>query len=105
MRSRAATIRDLARAARDGVISFEPGGDPDVLAGQLRAIRGIGEWTTSYVLMRASTDPDAFPATDLGLIKAAGMSAAHLQQHAERWRPWRAYAAMLLWGSLEASGG
>ncbi len=63
---------------------------------------GIGDWTAEYIAMRALREPDAFPVSDLGLLRAmrrylARPSPALLQRRAERWRPWRAYAAMLLW--------
>jgi AraC family transcriptional regulator of adaptative response / DNA-3-methyladenine glycosylase II len=61
---------------------------------QLRELPGIGDWTAQYIAMRAFNDPDAFPATDLGLLRAAGPDVAKL---GEAWRPWRAYAAMHLW--------
>lgn len=61
---------------------------------ELRQLPGIGEWTAQYIAMRAFSEPDAFPATDLGLIHAAG---ADVALQAEQWRPWRAYAAMHLW--------
>ena len=71
--------------------------------------RGIGPWTAEYVAMRALKDPDAFPASDLGLLSAIEpprrVSPKDLEARAERWRPWRAYAAMLLWGSLPGAGG
>jgi len=55
--------------------------------------------------MRALGDPDAFPASDLGLLKAAGVSSARqLEKLAEDWRPWRSYAAMYLWESLRLKG-
>jgi AraC family transcriptional regulator of adaptative response / DNA-3-methyladenine glycosylase II len=45
-------------------------------------------------------DPDAFPAADLVLLRAAGVRAAReLKAIAERWRPWRAYAALHLWAA------
>jgi AraC family transcriptional regulator of adaptative response / DNA-3-methyladenine glycosylase II len=73
------------------------------------AIRGIGAWTAEYVAMRALKYPDAFPTADLGLLKATGCDVktgvAVLQERAESWRPWRAYAALLLWSSLKGSGG
>jgi AraC family transcriptional regulator of adaptative response / DNA-3-methyladenine glycosylase II len=51
--------------------------------------------------MRALRQPDAFPANDLVLLRAAGrgrvLTARQLRQRAERWRPWRAYAALYLW--------
>ena len=69
--------------------------------GALTAIPGIGPWTAEYIAMRALRDPDAFPAGDLGLRKAAAngapINARELGAMAETWRPWRAYAAMLLW--------
>jgi 3-methyladenine DNA glycosylase/8-oxoguanine DNA glycosylase len=64
-------------------------------------LRGIGPWTANYIAMRALGDPDAFPASDLGLLKAAGLSSQHrLAEIAEAWRPWRSYAAMYLWETL-----
>lgn len=104
--ARAATIRGIAVAADRGDVSFEPGRDPDAFREELTALAGIGDWTAQYVAMRALKDPDAFPASDLGLRKAlGGVSAAALGRRAERWRPWRAYAALLLWSSLASSGG
>ena len=54
------------------------------------------------VSMRGAGDPDAFPARDLGLEKAwqdiAGDKRT-LPQQAVHWRPWRSYAANLLWRS------
>ena len=70
----------------------------------LANLRGIGPWTLDMVAMRGLGDPDRFPASDLGLVKAAagdGIDNRHsLQEHSERWRPWRSYAANLLWRSL-----
>jgi AraC family transcriptional regulator of adaptative response / DNA-3-methyladenine glycosylase II len=66
----------------------------------LAALPGFGDWTVQYVLMRACGEPDAFPASDLWLMRAAGASrVAALLGRAEAWRPWRAYAAMYLWQS------
>lgn len=106
--SRADTIRRVARATVDGDIAFDDAQNPEELCRALQAIRGIGEWTAAYVAMRALKHPDAFPASDLGLCKAmAGEvdSAKELEARAEPWRPWRAYAALLLWSSLPGSGG
>src|SRR3989449_11200427 len=68
----------------------------------LLTLPGIGDWTAESIAMRALREPDAFPVSDLGLLRAmrrylARPSPALLQRRAERWRPWRAYAAMLLW--------
>lgn len=106
---RVETIRSLARAVVDGQVDFDLAQDPQAFCAKLKTIRGIGDWTAEYVAMRALKNPDAFPASDLGLRKAIGDRAAApartLQDRAEAWRPWRAYAAMLLWDSLPASGG
>lgn len=109
VRSRAETIRRVATAVVRGDLRLDGSQEPDVLYKALKSIKGIGEWTSQYVVMRALKHPDAFPASDLGLISAiawpARVSPAELLRRAEHWRPWRAYAAMLLWNSLPGSGG
>jgi AraC family transcriptional regulator of adaptative response / DNA-3-methyladenine glycosylase II len=98
--TRAQTIRSLARAVCDGKISFTGLIDPEELVDQLCEIHGIGKWTAQYVCMRAIGQPDSFPSTDLGLLRALSLSSTkELERRAERWRPWRAYAAMYLWES------
>ena len=107
--SRAETIRRVAGAVVRGDLSFDNSQDVDEFCRSLTAMRGIGDWTAQYVAMRALKSPDAFPASDLGLLRAIRedrkASAAELLRRAEPWRPWRAYAALLLWGSLPGSGG
>src|SRR6185503_12176663 len=78
-------------------LALAPGADPDTVRDALLALPGIGPWTAELVLLRALGEPDAFPAGDLGLCRALGCSARTLERRAERWRPWRGYAAMLLW--------
>jgi len=106
--SRVESIRQLAAATERGEIDFDPTQEPKHFCQKLQAIRGIGEWTAQYVAMRVLKDPDAFVASDLGLLKAieSGKKATpkELAKRAERWRPWRAYAAMHLWHSLTISG-
>jgi len=102
---RAAAICHVARAAADGKLRFDRAQDAAEQGAALAAIPGIGDWTAQYVLMRGLKYPDAFPAADLGLIKASGLGPAALTRRAEAWRPWRAYAALLLWNSLPSSGG
>jgi AraC family transcriptional regulator of adaptative response / DNA-3-methyladenine glycosylase II len=107
-RGRADTIRRLARVVVNGDLDFDTSQDPADFRERLMSISGIGDWTAEYVAMRALKNPDAFPASDLGLLKAMGArlsGARSLRQRAESWRPWRAYAALLLWGSLPGSGG
>ena len=109
--SRAATLRRLARAVIDGSLSFDASQDPAAFRESLLAIPGIGEWTAQYVAMRALKNPDAFPAADLGLLRAFDghggerLRPAQLEALSQSWRPWRAYAALLLWGSAPGSGG
>src|SRR4029453_5589430 len=67
-RTRAESIRCLARAVACGELRFTAGSE-EVLE-RLRSIPGIGSWTTQYIAMRALSDPDAFPDCDLGLIRA-----------------------------------
>jgi len=109
VRSRAGTIRRVAAAVASGEIVFDAAQDPEDFCTALKSIKGIGEWTAQYVAMRALKNPDAFPGSDLGLISAiahpARVTPKELLTRAEDWRPWRAYAAMLLWSSLPGSGG
>ncbi len=100
---RAETIKGFANAVASGHIRLEPGADPDRVRSAMLALPGIGSWTAEYLLMRAVGWPDAFPATDLGLIKASGLTPVELRIRAESWRPWRSYAAALLWQSLSDS--
>jgi AraC family transcriptional regulator of adaptative response / DNA-3-methyladenine glycosylase II len=95
------TIRGLARAVARGEVTFERGATLDESIASLTALPGIGPWTAHYIAMRALREPDAFPHTDLGIRKAAGMiTDRELLAKSEAWRPYRAYATMLLWRSL-----
>ena len=111
IRSRADTIRRVSKAVVEGRISFDPSQDTTEFCRSIVTIKGIGEWTAQYIAMRALKDPDAFPHSDLGLLRAFDapdrerLKPAELKLRAEAWRPWRAYAALLLWGSEKNSGG
>jgi AraC family transcriptional regulator of adaptative response / DNA-3-methyladenine glycosylase II len=95
------TIRGLARAVASGDVVLARGATLDDSIKSLTSIKGIGPWTAHYIAMRALHEPDAFPQGDLGLRKAAGnVTDRELLHMAEAWRPWRAYAAMLLWRTL-----
>jgi AraC family transcriptional regulator of adaptative response / DNA-3-methyladenine glycosylase II len=95
---RAKCIRAVARAVNERTLDLEPGPDPEAVTGTLKQLPGIGEWTAQYIAMRALRWPDAFPAGDLGLLKAWGeTSPRRLRDASEAWRPWRSYAAMYLW--------
>jgi AraC family transcriptional regulator, regulatory protein of adaptative response / DNA-3-methyladenine glycosylase II len=99
--ARAETIRALARAVCDGRVSFEGIVDSADFLDRLCEISGIGDWTAQYVAMRALQEPDAFPSSDLGLLRALDLNTARdLERRAEAWRPWRAYAAVHLWNMV-----
>lgn len=105
-KSRAATIQNLARFALAGGLQQKIGASADVVVADLKTVAGIGEWTAQYIALRALRFPDAFPAGDLGLQKAAAIAPEiritekQLLQRASAWSPWRSYAALLLWQSL-----
>ena len=100
--SRAQTILNLAQFAAEGGLQLQPGVSLDEAVARLTSVRGIGNWTAHYIALRALRFPDAFPAGDLGLQKAAAgeggrLSERQLAARAAAWSPWRAYAALLLW--------
>jgi AraC family transcriptional regulator of adaptative response / DNA-3-methyladenine glycosylase II len=100
--ARTATVLAVARALADGHLDLGAGAEWDVARHALAAIDGIGPWTIETIALRALGDPDALPATDLGVRRGAearGLpgTAAALTARAERWRPWRGYAVQHLW--------
>jgi AraC family transcriptional regulator of adaptative response / DNA-3-methyladenine glycosylase II len=100
--ARARTVVALARAVADGRLALVPNADIDATLETLRTLPGVGEWTAQYIAMRALSWPDAFPHTDLGVMKALGETdARRVLAAGEAWRPWRAYAVMHLWQSLK----
>ena len=103
--AKAATLHTVSDAVATRLIDLEAlrGAPTDEAEATLIALPGIGPWTAHYVRMRALGDRDAFPAADLGVLKAmaaAGIHKRDILAHAERWRPWRAYATLHLWESL-----
>jgi AraC family transcriptional regulator, regulatory protein of adaptative response / DNA-3-methyladenine glycosylase II len=98
-RARAETIRAFARAVCDGRLQFDAVVDSENFISRLCEIPGIGKWTAQYIAMRALGEPDAFPSGDIGLMRALSIkNSRELEARAEAWRPWRAYAAVYLWG-------
>src|SRR3984957_3725924 len=103
--SRLNTLRALAQAAAGDPNLFRPFGTIEEAIARLRAIPGIGEWTAQYIALRALREMDAFPASDIGLLrgvaKVDGSPATpkSLLLRAESWKPWRAYAAQHLWAA------
>jgi AraC family transcriptional regulator, regulatory protein of adaptative response / DNA-3-methyladenine glycosylase II len=99
-RARAAAIRALSASVASGRLVLGGYVGLDEAVADLVALPGIGPWTAHYVAMRALREPDALPASDLVLRVALGgrsLTAAEVEARAERWRPWRAYAAVHLW--------
>jgi len=101
-RQRAATLRTVARAVCDGRVGFGAEQTLERFVASWTELPGIGAWTAHYMAMRARSEPDAFPAADLVLLKAASadgvkLTPRALEARAEAWRPWRAYAVMHLW--------
>jgi AraC family transcriptional regulator of adaptative response / DNA-3-methyladenine glycosylase II len=69
----------------------------------LEALPGVGPWTAQYIAMRALAWPDAFPHPDVAVLKAMKeTNGKRALETAESWRPWRGYAVLHLWKSLEA---
>jgi AraC family transcriptional regulator, regulatory protein of adaptative response / DNA-3-methyladenine glycosylase II len=102
--ARKAALTALAEAAAADPQLFRPFGTVEEAVARLRTIRGIGEWTAHYIALRALREPDAFPASDIGLLRGAAVNGtrptpADLIDRAEPWRPWRAYAAQHLWAA------
>jgi AraC family transcriptional regulator, regulatory protein of adaptative response / DNA-3-methyladenine glycosylase II len=104
-RRRAATLTGLAAALAGRDLDLSPGTDRAAALDTLLRQPGIGPWTSASIAMRALGDPDAFPATDLGIAQAGRLlgldDARQLLARSERWRPWRSYATQVLWGLLD----
>jgi len=101
--ARLKSLKALAETVALDPNLFRPQGTIDNAVAQLRTIRGVGEWTAHYIALRAMREMDAFPSTDIGLLRGIAridtncITSANLEQRAESWRPWRAYAAQHLW--------
>lgn len=104
--ARLIALKALAQAAVTDPNLFRRGNSVEETVERLRAIRGIGEWTAQYIALRAVRETDAFPASDVGILRGAATlntttshTPATLLVKAEAWRPWRAYAAQHLWSA------
>jgi AraC family transcriptional regulator, regulatory protein of adaptative response / DNA-3-methyladenine glycosylase II len=104
MKARARSIESLAVTLVENPQALQGFQTLEEAVKQLCKFPGIGEWTANYIAMRFLREPDAFPTSDLGLLRAMEkreqpMTKARLAQLSEAWRPWRAYAAMYLWSA------
>ena len=100
--ARARAICALAQAVVAGRVDLSGSADSETLQEELMALPGIGRWTAEYLVMRSLGDPDVFPAGDLALRKALSSGEVLTPEKSVRqttlpWRPWRSYAALLLW--------
>jgi AraC family transcriptional regulator of adaptative response / DNA-3-methyladenine glycosylase II len=107
--ARRRALVSLAEAAIADPDLFQPLDTVEQTVARLESIRGVGTWTAHYIALRGAREPDAFPASDLGLLRTAArrhgatLTPAALERCAERWRPWRGYAAQHLWASDAAA--
>ena len=98
VRQRQAALLALAREMREGRLVLHAGADVPATLAALQALPGIGDWTAQYIAMRALRWPDAFPAGDVALQKALGVTTARAAAEASlAWRPWRGYAVLRAW--------
>jgi AraC family transcriptional regulator, regulatory protein of adaptative response / DNA-3-methyladenine glycosylase II len=97
-RGRGEALRELARRVSSGELHLDAGADARETRAALLEIPGVGDWTASYIAMRALGDPDVFLPGDVGIRHALARLGADADH--ERWRPWRSYAVMQLWRSL-----
>lgn len=79
------------------------------IIGELTEIRGIGPWTAQNWLMFSLGRKDLFPSTDIGIQKALQKEfnldrkppLEQVEEWNKEWAPYRSYAAMTLWRSIE----
>ncbi|MDZ7592395.1 MAG: AlkA N-terminal domain-containing protein [Rubrivivax sp.] len=104
VRQRVGALQALARAVATGRLALHRGAPLEPTLALLRSLPGVGEWTVQVIAMRALAWPDAWPASDIGLMNALGTrDPKQVMARAEAWRPWRAYAVMRLWHHLETT--
>jgi AraC family transcriptional regulator, regulatory protein of adaptative response / DNA-3-methyladenine glycosylase II len=104
VRQRQAALLAVARQVMEGRLALHAGADVPATLAALQALPGIGDWTAQYIAMRALRWPDAFPAGDVALQKALGVTTARAAAEASlAWRPWRGYAVLRAWYSPTSS--
>jgi AraC family transcriptional regulator of adaptative response / DNA-3-methyladenine glycosylase II len=105
VRQRQAALLALAREVQAGRLALHAGADVPTTIAALQTLPGIGDWTAQYIAMRALRWPDAFPAGDVALQKALGVTTARAAADASlAWRPWRGYAVLRAWHGMADSG-
>lgn len=109
VRQRVRALQALATAIEDGALELHPGAPLAPTLEALRALPGLGDWSVQLIALRTLGWPDAFPASDIGVLDALARidptlpprDARAATERAEAWRPWRGYAVMRLWQLLE----
>jgi DNA-3-methyladenine glycosylase II len=110
-RAKARSLQDVAQRVLDGRLDFKrlARSDDAAAEAELQAVRGVGPWSSQMFLLHHLRRPDVFPATDVGLLRGAQSAFAlatrptpvELAERAERWRPFRSYAAGVLWAHAD----
>jgi AraC family transcriptional regulator of adaptative response / DNA-3-methyladenine glycosylase II len=98
-RARGEALVQLARLVAAGDLRLDGGADLEETRARLLAVPGIGPWTVSYIAMRALGDRDVFLPGDVAVRRALERLGG--EPDPDRWRPWRSYAVMHLWRSLD----
>lgn len=100
--ARAKSLIALAQAAASGELELKSGLNPEKTIEQLLKLPGIGPWTAQYIAMRALHWPDAFPQGDVAIKSGLGKTSwKEIEEQSEPWRPWRSYAVLHIWKSLQ----
>ena len=104
VRQRVRALQALAAEVAAGRLALDRAAPLEPTLAALQALPGIGPWTAQLIALRALAWPDAWLPTDIGVLNALGTrSPAEASARVEACRPWRAYAVMALWLSLEAT--
>ena len=107
VRQRVKALQALAAEVASGRLLLSRAAPVEPTLAALLALPGIGDWSAQLIAMRALAWPDAWPASDIAVLNAlrpltgGERNIAQATRLAEAWRPWRAYAVMRLWRSLE----
>jgi len=107
-RTKSEALRDLAEKALDGTIPTRARSEKltdDELVERLTAVRGVGRWTVEMFLIFTLGRPDVLPVNDYGVRKGFASTYGRrvlprpkeLEDHGERWRPFRSVASWYLW--------
>ena len=109
-RQKAAYIINIAKAFAEGVVSKEKlvGLSLKQAKDLLMEIKGIGNWTANYALMKTFRHTDAFPLEDAGIHNAIKNlkkltkkpSIEEVKRVYKKYKGWEAYATLYLWKSL-----